>query len=111
MIVGQDKKSLGALIVPNFEALEAWLLNQNLIAANSDINANLNHQRIRDLFREELNREVPNRAGYRRDDEIIVFELIPEPFTIENGLLTQTLKIRRNVVRERYRKAIANLFS
>ncbi len=111
MIVGQDKKSLGALIIPNIEALEAWLLNQNYNIANSDINANLNHQIIRDLFREELNREVRNRPGYRRDDEIIVFELIPEPFTIENGLLTQTLKIRRNVVRERYSTAIANLFS
>ncbi len=111
MIVGQDKKSLGALIIPNIEALEAWVLNQNCNIANSDINANLNHQIIRDLFREELNREVRNRPGYRRDDEIIVFELIPEPFTIENGLLTQTLKIRRNVVRERYSTAIANLFS
>ncbi|MEM6402034.1 MAG: AMP-binding protein, partial [Cyanobacteria bacterium P01_D01_bin.116] len=86
MIVGQDKKSLGALIVPNIEALEAWMLNQNHNITNSDINANLNHQIIRDLFREELNREVRNRPGYRRDDEIIVFELIPEPFTIENGL-------------------------
>ncbi|MGB3636529.1 MAG: AMP-binding protein [Rivularia sp. (in: cyanobacteria)] len=111
MIVGQDKKSLGALIVPNFEALEAWLLNQNSSITNSDINANLNHQIIRDLFREELNREVRNRPGYRRDDEIIVFELIPESFSIENGLLTQTLKVRRNVVVERYQNAIANLFS
>ncbi|MEM9924285.1 MAG: AMP-binding protein, partial [Cyanobacteria bacterium P01_D01_bin.50] len=98
MLVGQDQKSLGALIVPNFEALEAWLLNQNSSITNSDINANLNNQIIRDLFREELNREVRDRPGYRRDDEIIVFELIPEPFTIENGLLTQTLKVRRNVV-------------
>ncbi len=111
MIVGQDKKSLGALIVPNIEALEAWVLNQNSSIANSDIYANLNHQIIRDLFREELNREVRNRPGYRRDDEIIVFELIPEPFTIENGLLTQTLKVRRNVVMERYENEIGNLFS
>ena len=111
MIVGQDKKSLGALIVPNIEALEAWVLNQNSSIANSDINTNFNHQIIRDLFREELNREVRNRPGYRRDDEIIVFELIPEPFTIENGLLTQTLKVRRNVVMERYENEIGNLFS
>lgn len=111
MLVGQDKKSLGALIVPNFEALETWLLNQNSFILNSDINANLHHKLIRDLFREELNREVRDRPGYRRDDEIIVFELIPELFTIENGLLTQTLKLRRNVVMERYRDTIANLFS
>ena len=111
MLVGQDEKSLGALIVPNFEALEAWLLNQNSFILDSDISTNLNHEVIRKLFREELNREVRDRPGYRRDDEIIVFELIPELFTIENGLLTQTLKLRRNVVMERYRDTIANLFS
>ncbi|KST63604.1 AMP-dependent synthetase/ligase [Mastigocoleus testarum] len=111
MLVGQDKKSLGALIVPNFEALEAWLSNQNSFVLNSDISTNLNHEVIRNLFREELNREVRDRPGYRRDDEIIVFELIPELFTIENGLLTQTLKLRRNVVMERYRDTITNLFS
>lgn len=111
MVMGQDKKSLGALIVPNFEALEVWLLNQNSSILDSNINANLHHQIIRDLFREELNREVRDRPGYRRDDEIIVFELIPEPFTIENGLLTQTLKVRRNLVMERYQNANANLFS
>ena len=110
MLLGQDQKSLSALIVPNFEALEAWLLNQNSSILNSDINANLNNQIIRELFREELNREVRSRPGYRRDDEIIMFELIREPFTIENGLLTQTLKVRRNVVMERYQDAIANLF-
>ncbi|BAZ18092.1 AMP-dependent synthetase and ligase [Calothrix sp. NIES-4071] len=100
MLVGQDNKFLGALIVPNFEALKAKL-NQN---------TDLNSSQVRDLFREELNRESRLRPGYRRDDEILVFELIQEPFTIENGLLTQTLKIRRNVVTERYKDIINKMF-
>ena len=103
MLVGQDEKFLGALIVPNMEALEAKL-NQPVE------NIDLNSSSVRDLFREELNRETRNRPGYRRDDEILVFDLIPEPFTIENGLLTQTLKIRRNVVMERYQDVIRKLF-
>lgn len=110
MLVGQDQKSLGALIVPNFEALEAWLLEQNQSSITSDISGNLHNPILRNLFREELNREVRNRPGYRRDDEIIVFQLIAEPFTIENGLLTQTLKVRRNVVTDKYEDAIAKLF-
>jgi long-chain acyl-CoA synthetase len=113
MLVGQDQKSLGALIVPNLEALEAWLLSNNQIsnhqlAVNSEID--LNTQMIRDLLRQELKREVSNRPGYRRDDEIIVFEVIAEPFTMENGLLTQTLKIRRNVVMDRYEGLIRQMF-
>ncbi|MBF2064536.1 MAG: AMP-binding protein [Calothrix sp. C42_A2020_038] len=100
MLVGQDEKYLGALIVPNMEALETKLGSQ----------LDLNSKVVRDLFREELNRETRDRPGYRRDDEILVFDLIPEPFTIENGLLTQTLKIRRNVVMERYQDIIRKMF-
>ena len=78
------------------------------LAVNSEID--LNTQMIRDLLRQELKREVSNRPGYRRDDEIIVFEVIAEPFTMENGLLTQTLKIRRNVVMDRYEGLIRQMF-
>ncbi|MEB3179602.1 MAG: long-chain fatty acid--CoA ligase, partial [Nostocaceae cyanobacterium] len=85
-----------------------WLVNQNQ-PVNGEID--LNSKIIPELFRQELNREVRNRPGYRRDDEIVVFELIKEPFTMENGLLTQTLKIRRNVVAERYRDLIARMFA
>ncbi|AFZ01416.1 Long-chain-fatty-acid--CoA ligase [Calothrix sp. PCC 6303] len=109
MLVGQDQKSLGALIVPDLEILESWLLSKNQPIVNGEIG--LNNQMIRDLIREELNREVRDRKGYRRDDEIIVFEIIPEPFTIENGLLTQTLKIRRNIVTDRYQGVITQMFS
>lgn len=101
MVVGQDKKCLGALIVPSFEALEAKLGKQ----------IDLSSSEVRGFFRKELNRETRNRPGYRRDDEIVVFELIKEPFTIENGLLTQTLKIRRDVVTERYQDIINKMFS
>jgi long-chain acyl-CoA synthetase len=101
MLVGQDKKCLGALIVPSFEALKAKLGKQ----------IDLSSSEVRNLFRQELNRETRDRLGYRRDDEIVVFELIQEPFTIENGLLTQTLKIRKDVVTERYQDIINKMFS
>ena len=58
-----------------------------------------------------LNREMHDRPGYRRDDEIFNFLLLSEPFSIENGLLTQTLKVRRNVFTERYADAIEQLFT
>jgi long-chain acyl-CoA synthetase len=62
------------------------------------------------LFRQELNREVQNRPGYRPDDRIGPFGLILEPFSVDNGMMTQTLKIRRPVVMERYRDMIDRLF-
>ena len=65
---------------------------------------------VQDLFRKELNREVKNRPSYRVDDRIGPFRLILEPFTMENGMLTQTLKIKRPVVMERYRDMIDAMY-
>jgi long-chain acyl-CoA synthetase len=103
VLVGQDQKYLGALIVPNLEALQQWADSQNLPL-------DLEHNQIKDLIRTELTREVKNRPGYRADDRIAVIKMILEPFSIENGLLTQTLKIRRPVVMERYQDMINEMF-
>ncbi len=119
MLIGQDQRSLGALIVPNVEALEKWAASQNLIldTQNDQVTSSptqkidFESRMIQDLFRQELNREVQNRPGYRPDDRIGTFKLILEPFSIENGLMTQTLKVRRHVVTERYRDIIDGMFA
>ncbi|ARV62345.1 long-chain fatty acid--CoA ligase [Nostocales cyanobacterium HT-58-2] len=118
MLVGQDQRSLGALIVPNLEALEKWAQAKNLhlrlpdeAAKEQNTEVSLESKVIQDLFRQELNREVQNRPGYRPDDRIGSFKLILEPFSIENGMMTQTLKIRRHVVMEHYRDIINGMFA
>jgi long-chain acyl-CoA synthetase len=123
VVVGQDQRSLGALIVPNLEALQKWALEQNYLLKlpqsgeqfpekpTPDLQPiGLDSKLIQDLFRQELNREVKNRPGYRADDRIGPFRLILEPFSIENGMMTQTLKIRRSVVVEHYRDMIDGMF-
>jgi len=119
MLLGQDQRSLGALIVPNLEALEKWAAAQNLTLdtqsdreiSSSSQKIDLESKMIQDLFRQELNREVQNRPGYRPDDRIGPFRFILEPFSIENGLMTQTLKVRRHIVVERYRDIIDGMFA
>lgn len=117
MIVGQDQRSLGALIVPNVDALQGWAAGQSLFIAvpGDDAPANciaitLDDARVQKLFRDELAREVKDRPGYRPDDRIGPFRLLLEPFSIDNGLLTQTLKVRRPVVTSRYRDMIDAMF-
>jgi long-chain acyl-CoA synthetase len=120
MLVGQDMRSLGALIVPNLDALQQWAASQNFILrlpnqtlppeAKGQPEIDLDSKPIQDLFRKELTREVQNRPSYRPDDRIGSFRLITEPFTVENGMMTQTLKIRRPVVTERYRDMIDGMF-
>lgn len=115
VVVGQDQRSLGALIVPNFEALEQWVSEQNLDLRIPQPGAkeegDLNSKPIQELLRKELNREVQNRPGYRPDDRIGPFRLISEPFSVENGMLTQTLKVKRPVVTDRYRDRIDAMFA
>lgn len=107
MLVGQDRRSLGALIVANEDALKQWAATQNLELSLSDPN----NKAIQDLYRQELNREVQNRPGYRADERISTFKLIAEPFSIENGTMTQTLKIKRSVVMDRYQDIIDKMFA
>ena len=119
MLVGQDQRVLGALIVPNLDTLQKWADSQNLAlqlpgdetAASGNQVINLDNKLVQDLFRQELAREIKNRPGYRADDRVGPFRLLAEPFTIENGLLTQTLKVRRAVVMDRYRDMIDEMFT
>ena len=116
MLVGQDQRSLGALIVPNLEALQQWVTKENLSLeipeSPEEVKIDLNEsEEICKLIRQELNREVKDRPGYRPDDRVGPFKLILEPFSQENGLMTQTLKIRRPVARERYRDMIDGMFN
>ena len=119
MLVGQDKKSIGALIVPNLGALEKWAEGQDLelcvtednVTSSTSQKINLESKMIQDLFRQELVREVRNRPGYRPDDRIGPFKLILEPFSMENGMMTRTLKVRRHVVMENYHNTIEQMFA
>ncbi len=107
MLVGQDERFLGALIVPNEDALQQWVATRNPELAATDLNS----KAIVDLYRQEVSREVQNRPGYRADERISTFKLIPEPFSLENGTMTQTLKIKRSVVMDRYHDIIDKMFA
>lgn len=118
VLVGQDQKSLGALIVPNLDTLKQWASQQGLSLdlpgeeqqGGGENTIAIDSKPLQNLFRQELNREVQNRPSFRPDDRIGPFRLILEPFSIDNGLLTQTLKIKRPVVMERYRDMIDEMY-
>jgi long-chain acyl-CoA synthetase len=117
VVVGQDQRSLGALIVPDLDTLQDWAEEQGvdlqLPETDSSEQAPPSYspsQPVCDLFRQELNREVKNRPGYSRNDRIGPFRLLLGEFSSENGMMTQTLKIKRHVVMERYQDLIEEMF-
>ncbi len=111
VLVGQDQRALGALIVPNFETLQQWIDQQNLDLKLPSPDRSVDDPAIINLYREELNREVKNRPGYRADDRISDFRFVNEAFSQENGLMTQTFKIKRPQVTDKYQKTIDEMFT
>ena len=119
MLVGQDRRALGALIVPNLETLQQWISEQKLdlqlpsqdSSPEEVAQSSLSEPAIADLYRNELGREVKNRPGYRADDRISDFRFIIEPFSQANGTMTQTFKVKRPVVRDKYQSLINEMFT
>ena len=101
MVVGQDRKALGALVVPKAETLAAFASEQGLAMDDPGLCKALTGR---------LNRRLQGRPGARADERLAGVALV-EPFSIENGLLTQTLKQRRDRIAARDASAIDAIYA
>jgi long-chain acyl-CoA synthetase len=108
MLVGQDERQLGALVVPRAETMKAWAIAQGCDPGD-DLGGYPGDQRLLKLLRGELNRLLTDRVGSRADERLAGVALV-EPFSIENGLLTQTLKQRRDRITDRDRALIETIY-
>ncbi len=104
--VGQDQKGLGALLVPNFETLEREVPRSDWDVRDGELHGKAVHT----LMRRELDRLVTRDNGCRPCDRVTTLRVLAEPLTPENGLLTQTMKVRRHVVVERFAATLARMF-
>ncbi len=101
MVVGQDRKALGALVVPRPEPMAAFAAAQGLP---------LHDPAVLKALTGQLNRRLQDRAGARPDERLAGVALV-DPFTIDNGLLTQTLKQRRDRIAARDAAAIDAIYA
>jgi long-chain acyl-CoA synthetase len=107
MIVGQDQKHLGALLVPQFENLE-----REVPRAEWDVRGGLIHGKaVHALLRREVDRLMTRENGCRPVERIAALRALAEPMTAENGQLTQTLKIKRHVVAAAHATTIKSMFT
>ena len=102
MVHGANKPYNVALIVPDVEAVNRWLGEQNV--RSDDI---YNDERVRNLIADEIKKHSTSFKGYERPEK---FVLVREDFTTENGMLTPTLKLKRRTVLERYGKQLDALY-
>ena len=108
VLVGQDESSLGALVVPSEAALEkCGILAQDLKSGKT---LSIKDQTLRDLIKKEISTYIKNKKNLQPFENIKQFELLKENFNMSNGLMSQTSKIKRNRIFERYQQIISNMF-
>ena len=105
VVIGDRRKILAALVVPDFEALDSWAEREG---HNVDEMADfLKTAPAMELFQQEIDTVNKELARY---EQIRVWELLPDDFTIETGELTPTQKIKRRVIGTKYSGVIDSLY-
>ena len=106
MIVGDQRRFVVALIVPNPTTVSAKLQDQGIRVASEE--KMTTDPAVRSLIEGEVKRLTAHLAQW---ETIKRFALLPEDFTFDNGNLTSTLKLKRRVVEKNYREVIDNLYA
>ncbi|MBN1756229.1 AMP-binding protein [bacterium] len=110
VVTGQDWKKLGAIIVPNFEALKKYCQENEIAYSTDRIEECLEYSAIKQLYREEIKKYVNSKGEFKTYERIQEFIILPKPFEI--GLeLTPTLKPRRSKIEEIYKEKLSSLQS
>lgn len=104
--IGDRRKFLSALLVPDFEVLKPWAEKQGI--GTGDARTMLNDARVRALFSQEVDTVNARLASF---EKIVAWELLPAEFTLETGELTPTQKVKRRVINQKYGDVIERLYA
>ena len=104
-VIGDQRKYVTAIIIPAFEALKEYARKKHIqYRSVEDLVKNAD---IRKMIEERIERLQENFAGF---EQIKKFTLLPQAFTMEAGELTNTLKIRRPIINNRYAREIEAMY-
>ena len=106
MIYGEGREFNVAIVIPDFAALDKWAGKNNLPKDHAELLK-------KDETRKFLENEIVNqlKATYGNYEIPRKFIFIEEPFSLENGMLTQTMKLKRRVVFDKYKDQIEKLYA
>jgi len=105
MVIGDDRNYIAALLVPDWETLEKFCRENGI--ATEDRARLVADTRVVSLFEREV--EAVN-ARLSRYEQIKKFWILPAEWSVETGELTPSLKLKRRIVVDKFRDAIANLY-
>ncbi len=97
MVIGDGEKMPAALIQPNFEYLQEWAVEKEITSAS--IEDLLSMERVQKRFQKEVDEANESFAKW---EKVKVFRLTPDAWTVEDGHLTPTMKMKRKTIKEKY---------
>jgi len=105
MIYGEKRPFLVAIIVPNFENLEQFAeINSLSFDKHQDL---VGEPKVQELYKTLLKETSQKLATH---EKVRKYLIILEPFTVDNGHMTPTLKLKRKTIEERYKSEINALY-
>ena len=104
-VIADQRKFVSALIVPSYLQIEDWARNNGVkFESHEDLCEN---PKVRAMMKERIDTLQQTLSHY---EQIKRFTLLPKTFTMENGELTNTLKLRRPQVRKNYKELIDKMY-
>ena len=105
-IIADERKFVAALIVPDYKLVEQFAAEKGIqYASMAEL---LKHEAVMSLFKERIDTLQQQFAHY---EQIKKFTLLPEPFSMAKGELTNTLKIKRSVLNKNYAAEIEAMYA
>jgi len=105
MVIGDRRKFISALIIPNFEKLEEYAKHNNL--DYQDVGDLIKIEAVMNFMQSEVERATSGLSSYERVKKIA---LLNRDFEIEKGEITPTLKVKRNIIEQKYKDLIDALY-
>ncbi|MBN2168888.1 MAG: long-chain fatty acid--CoA ligase [Actinobacteria bacterium] len=105
-VLGDKRKFLSALIVPNFEELKSWAKEKGLQVGS--VNYLINNEEVLGFYRERIDTALKDFAKF---EQITKFTLLPGEMTEEAGLITPTLKVKRREVEKKFAAEIDKMYT
>ena len=104
-VIADQRKFVSALIVPAYSQLEEWARDN--VVSYSTIDELCAHPKVNAMMKERIDTLQQTLSHY---EQIKRFTILPKPFSMESGELTNTLKLRRQVVNKNYKEFIDKMY-
>jgi long-chain acyl-CoA synthetase len=107
MVIGEGEKMPAAIIQPHFEFIKEWIKHKNLKIENASFKEIIANKKVIKRIQKEIDKA---NFSFGEWEKIKAFELTSEIWSIDNGLLTPTLKMKRKEIKLKFENLYRNIY-